>query len=115
MDLQHPAITQALKTGYPDDAGKPTNKIYFDPNYNRGREDYQMDILSDLVKTCIDNDLKIDIGGEIGIASIYDLRGDRAEIVSEGYIKNWEYESPQDTLERMTDELNDYLRGGYNE
>lgn len=61
MDLEHPAITKTLKTGYPDDAGKPTNKIYYTPDYSRDEEETQMEFEDYTIRELLDMDAKITI------------------------------------------------------
>lgn len=63
MDLEHPAISKTLKEGYPDDAGKPQYKNNIHPDYNRVKEEKQM---NDKVMSFVDkyNQLKRDLRAE---------------------------------------------------
>src|SRR5690625_1841117 len=61
MDLEHPAISRTLKTGYPDGAGKPTNKNISNLDYIKDKEDYQMEFEDLTVRELLDMEMRIDI------------------------------------------------------
>ena len=61
MDLQHPAITQTLKTGYPDSTGKPKNKYITDLDYIKDGEEYQMEFEEMTVRQLLDMGAEIDV------------------------------------------------------
>src|SRR5699024_2185100 len=99
MDLEHPAISRTLKEGYPDGAGKPQQKNTNLPNYNRVEEDEQMDfeeMINELFHLCADNELNFTYYSTVGEISVIDLNDDMGSDVTNGYIKDWEWEEPVD-------------------
>jgi len=109
MDLQHPAITQTLKTGYPDSTGKPTNKIYFDPNYNRGREDYQMEFEEMTVRQLLD------MGAEIDVFLYSDSKEKATSIIKQLGIKDIKGKSIDDVYWVESKYVNANIYSFYNE
>jgi len=68
-------------------------------------------LFKELAWKCYENDLAFDFSHHVNQVRIYKILvvGDEIEYITEGYIKNWEWEAPVDALERMHKELDEYL------
>lgn len=73
-----------------------------------------MKLLTDLVWKCYKNDLAIDIAPKnYGSVTVWDHLENEAVNVTEGYLKNWKWETPEDALNRMHKEVDAYLDKEY--
>lgn len=116
MDLQHPSITRTLKEGYPDGTGKPQQTITVNPNFNRVKEDNQMEkLLQELMIMCWENELNFEISIEGKLVEVRDSSTGKVLGVSRGYIKDWDWEEPEDSLKRMIEEVTVYIKEVDNE
>ncbi|GGB43411.1 hypothetical protein GCM10011409_21290 [Lentibacillus populi] len=73
------------------------------------------DLFADLAVTCMENNLSFDYAPHVGAIDIRTVEGNgknlTSEKISNGYIKKWDHESPESTLNRMLKEVNEYLEG----
>src|SRR5690625_1876589 len=113
MDLEHPSITKTLKEGYPDGAGKPLYKNYTCADYSTNGDENKMqktldDLVFDVFQLCMEGNLDFKYQANIYFIDVYD-GARKCETVSQGYIGDWEHETPRESVLRILEEVRDYL------
>ena len=70
-----------------------------------------MDQLSELLKKCYKHNLHFTLfNNHNRSVDIYDSSKNKSVKITEGHTKNWDYESYDDTINRMHREVDEYIR-----
>ncbi len=68
-------------------------------------------LITSLFKKCFDNKLDFEYHEAPAIVSVFTFKNEAFIKISNGYIKKWKFETPEEVLTRMHKEVDEYLEG----